>query len=68
MKQVQALNHDTLDQVCLRHLGSTSALEQVLLLNPNLAMQGAILVTGTRINLPIQAGTQKTKKMISLWD
>lgn len=68
MKQVQALNHDTLDQVCLRHLGGTAQLEQVLLLNPNLARQGAVLSLGTVINLPVQIANQKTKKMISLWD
>jgi phage tail protein X len=68
MRQVQALNHDTLDQVCIRHLGSTDALEQVLVLNPNLAKQGAILSAGAVINLPINTATQKTKKMILLWD
>lgn len=67
MRQVTALRGDTLDQVCIRHLGSTSALEPVLVLNPNLARQGPILEIGTRIVLP-DTPPQATKKMIHLWD
>lgn len=67
MKKVTALRGDTLDQVCIRHLGSTSALEQILVLNPNLAQQGPILDIGTSIVLP-EIPPQATKKMIHLWD
>lgn len=67
MRQVTALRDDTLDQVCIRHLGNTRALEQVLVLNPNLAQQGPMLEIGTRIVLP-DTPPQATKKMIQLWD
>ena len=67
MKKVTALRGDTLDQVCIRHLGNTAALEHILMQNPNLAMQGTVLPMGTVIVLP-DTPPQATKKMIHLWD
>lgn len=67
MRKVTAQSGDTLDQICIRHLGNTGALEQVLILNPNLAQQGPILEIGTRIALP-DTPLAATKKMIHLWD
>lgn len=65
---VSSLQGDTLDQVCLRHLGTTAGVvEQTLLLNPGLSSQPPILPLGTRITLPAQPAAA-TVARLSLWD
>ncbi len=66
---VTALQGDTLDQVCLRHLGATAGLvEQTLALNPGLAALGPDLPLGTPILLPTQQDTRATTNRLKLWD
>ena len=47
---VQALQGDTLDQLCQRHIGSTAGtVEAALTANPGLAALGPVLPLGTRV-------------------
>lgn len=65
---VKAQQGDTLDQICLRHLGSTAGtVESALTLNRGLADLGPILPLGTSITLPAQPERPQTTQ-IKLWD
>lgn len=65
---VTSLQGDMLDQVCLRHLGSTAGtVEATLALNPGLAALGPILPMGTAITLPAQPERATTTRL-KLWD
>ena len=65
---VSSIQGDTLDLVCLRHLGTTGGVvEQTLVLNPGLSSLPAILPLGTRITLPAQPATAAIARL-SLWD
>lgn len=65
---VSSLQGDTLDQVCLRHLGTTAGVvEQTLLLNPGLSSLPPILPLGTKITLPAQPEAVAVARL-SLWD
>lgn len=66
--QVRTHQHDTVDQLCWRHLGRTQGVvEATLELNPGLAAQGALLPAGTLVDLPSTPITS-TRPMVQLWD
>ena len=65
---VQALQGDTLDQFCQRHLGSTAGtVETTLTANPSIAALGPVLPLGTRVTLPA-AQAPATTNRLKLWD
>lgn len=66
--QVIAHQGDTVDSLCWRHLGSSAAVEQTLLLNPGLAALGPVLPMGTRVTLPDYAPAPLQNNLIQLWD
>ncbi|MCD7096993.1 tail protein X [Stenotrophomonas sp. MMGLT7] len=69
--RVLAQQHDTVDALCYRHLGSTAGVvEQVLELNPSLAAQGPFLPQGTEVVLPdITTTTASAQQaLVQLWD
>lgn len=67
--QVRTEAGDTVDGLCWRHLGSSSAVEQVLLDNPGIAAHGPVLPAGLLITLPDAAPTASTtRNLINLWD
>lgn len=68
--QVAALQGDTLDLLCWRHLGTTSGVvEESYRLNRGLADVGPILPEGTAVTLPERpASTPATRETVNLWD
>lgn len=67
--QVRAHQGDTIDSLCWRHLGSSSAVETVLETNPGIAALGPILPHGTLVTLPDAAPAATSQKTrIQLWD
>lgn len=68
--RVRALQGDTLDLLCHRHLGRTGGLlEQALELNPQLAELGPLLPNGTIVELPEPAdAAAEQQPLIQLWD
>ncbi|BBE51132.1 tail protein [Ferriphaselus amnicola] len=67
--QVIALQGDTLDALCWRHLGTTAGVtEQALELNPGLAAHGPILPMGLTVTLPDQVQTHTNNTHLNLWD
>lgn len=67
--EVLAHQGDTLDNLCWRHLGSSSAVEQALESNPGLAALGPILPEGTAVTLPDAAPSANAgKPLLQLWD
>lgn len=67
--QVRANQGDTVDSLCHRHLGSSAAVEQVLVDNPGLADLGPILPIGTLVTLPdTDPAATSTATLIQLWD
>lgn len=69
--RVHAMQGDTLDLLCHRHLGATAGVvEQALELNPGLAALGPVLPHGTAVVLPnlSTAQTPATRALIQLWD
>lgn len=67
--RVMALQGDTVDALCLRHLGATAGVtEQTYDLNPGLADLGPVLPMGTIVVLPDQAPATATAPLINLWD
>ena len=66
---VQALQGDTLDQLCQRHLGTTAGtVEATLLLNPGLADLGPVIPHGTAVTLPDAAPQAEQRQVVNLWD
>lgn len=66
--QAIANDHDTVDQLCWRHLGRThGVVEATLALNPGLADHGAQLPGGTVVQLANVTITQ-TRTTVQLWD
>jgi phage tail protein X len=65
---VRALQGDTLDTLCLRHLGTTSGgtVEATLTANPGLASLGPVLPVGTQVVLVQPA--KSTEQTVKLWD
>ena len=67
---IQAIEGDTLDQVCWRELGRTAGVvEAALVANPGLADLGPLLPMGTPVILPDFAITApETRDIVQLWD
>ncbi|HEI9754823.1 TPA: tail protein X [Proteus mirabilis] len=60
---------DTVDDICWRYFGQSSGMiEQVLEANPGLVEWGAILPTGTAIELPDMPQQYSTTPILQLWD
>jgi len=68
--QVSALQGDTLDLICWRHLGATAEVtEQALELNRDLAALGPVLPEGRIVILPDAApAASATRETVNLWD
>jgi len=67
--QVAALQGDTLDQICQRHLGRTAGVtESALSANPGLGALGPVLPMGTPVILPDQATAPVQNTLLQLWD
>ena len=66
--QVTALQGDSVDSLCWRHLGSSAAVEATLEANPGLAALGPVLPMGTAVALPDVAPTASNDNIIQLWD
>lgn len=65
---VTAIQGDTLDLICQRHLGTTAgAVEAALTLNPGLADLGPVLPIGTAVTLPAKPA-RAIAPTIKLWD
>lgn len=67
---VRAIQGDTVDLLCQRHLGITASVtEQVLEINPGLASLGVVLPMGTQVTLPdLVAASVQQSTLIQLWD
>ena len=67
---VSALQGDTLDLLCWRHMGTTAGVvEEAYRINPGLADQGPILPEGIAVTLPERpASTPATRETVNLWD
>lgn len=64
---VRALEHDTLDLLCWRHLGRTAgAVEATLDANPGIARMACDLPAGQPVNLV--APPAQPRPLIHLWD
>lgn len=64
---VRAMQGDTLDLLCHRHLGTTAGVtEQALRLNPGLAELGPILPEGHPVTLPERAPAT-ARDSLQLW-
>lgn len=68
--RVHALQGDTLDALCWRHLGTTSGVvEEALKLNPGLADHGPRIPHGTAVRLPAPpAAGASGRPLVQLWD
>lgn len=66
---VHAHQHDTVDAICYRALGTTAGVtEQTLALNPGLADHGPLLAQGTPVTLPDQPDQPASTPQVNLWD
>ena len=68
--EVRAIQGDTVDSLCFRHLGSSDYVEQTLELNPGLAKTGPVLDLAQVITLPDISAAEHapTTTLIQLWD
>lgn len=67
--EVRALQGDTVDLLCWRHLGrTTGVVEQTYAMNPGLAALGPTLPTGTLVTLPGAEQSPATTRTVQLWD
>jgi len=68
MREIRALQGDTVDRICYRYYGYTAGVtEAVLKANPGLAELGPVLPMGTKVMLP-EVAEQQTKTTVQLWD
>lgn len=66
---VLALQGDTVDAICHRHLGRTAGVvEDVLERNPGLAALGPVLPMGTPVELPDGVPAAAATNLVKLWD
>ncbi|MGQ1203600.1 tail protein X [Acinetobacter baumannii] len=69
MKEIYAIQNDTVDAICWREYGrSTGVVEQVLVANPHLSEFGPFIPMGTRVQLPDIPTPQNKVQSIQLWD
>lgn len=68
--RVHAVQGDTLDLLCWRHLRRTAGVvEAALDANPGIASMGAVLPHGTPVDLPDAAATAPVQRaLVQLWD
>jgi phage tail protein X len=67
---VTALQGDTLDLLCWRHLGATAEVtEQAYELNRDLSLAGPVLAEGTIVTLPDAVpAAAAVRDIVNLWD
>ncbi|MDC4882036.1 tail protein X [Acinetobacter baumannii] len=69
MKEIYAIQNDTVDAICWREYGrSTGVVEQVLVANPHLSEFGPFIPMGTKVQLPDIPTPQNKVQSIQLWD
>ncbi|MFK7044782.1 tail protein X [Acinetobacter baumannii] len=69
MKEIYAIQNDTVDAICWREYGrSTGVVEQVLAANPHLSEFGPFIPMGTKVQLPNIPTPQNKVQSIQLWD
>lgn len=68
--RVRSQQGDSLDALVFRYLGASNGyVEQTLALNPDLSAFGAILPSGTIVELPpVMQAAATSQDSISLWD
>ncbi|WP_164273760.1 tail protein X [Stenotrophomonas sp. B1-1] len=70
--RVMALQGDTLDALCHRHLGTTARMvEKALALNYGISLHGPILPLGTAVELPevpTPSPGAVARPLVQLWD
>ncbi|WP_164276429.1 tail protein X [Stenotrophomonas sp. B1-1] len=70
--RVMALQGDTLDALCHRHLGTTAGMvEKALALNYGISLHGPILPLGTVMELPevpTPSAGAVVRPLVQLWD
>ena len=70
--RVLALQGDTLDALCHRHLGTTAGMvEKVLALNYGISLHGPILPMGTVVvlpDVPASSTGAELRPLVQLWD
>ena len=66
--EVCTVQHDTLDAVMWRYLGTTNGIERVIGMNRHLRDHGTVLPAGVQIHLPDEAPAPQTMRMVKLWD
>lgn len=67
---VRAMQGDTVDMLCLRHLGTTAngVVEATYAANPGLADLGPVLPNGTLVTLTQAPQSRATTETVNLWD
>lgn len=66
---VRTQQGDTVDQLCLRHLGLTAGVtEATYALNPGLAAHGPTLPLGLLVQLPNPPTAPTASHIVKLWD
>ncbi|EOE4589346.1 tail protein X [Acinetobacter baumannii] len=69
MKEIYAIQNDTVDAICWREYGrNTGVVEQVLAANPHLSEFGPFIPMGTKVQLPDIPTPQNKVQSIQLWD
>ncbi|ATP85859.1 tail protein X [Acinetobacter baumannii] len=69
MKEIYAIQNDTVDAICWREYGrSTGVVERVLETNPHLSEFGPFIPMGTKVQLPDIPTPQNKVQSIQLWD
>lgn len=70
--QVRAMQGDTVDLLCWRHLGRTAGVSELTLqLNHGLSSLGPVIPEGTLVTLPDvtqSAASNQADQTIKLWD
>lgn len=68
--RVHAMQGDTVDALCWRHLGrTTGVVEATFQANPGLASLGSVLPHGTPVDLPtLPSSAAAQRPLIQLWD
>lgn len=68
-RTVIAQQNDTVDLLCLRHLGATAGVtEATYRMNPGLADLGPILPLGRAVTLPDLSNNTARVETVQLWD
>lgn len=69
MKEIHAIQNDTVDAICWREYGrSNGVVEQVLEANPHLSEFGPFIPMGTKVQLPDIPTPQNKVQSVQLWD